>query len=135
MPCPLLISSQSDYLIWVFDRNLIFNDKTVQIQISWLLQKPADLDLHCLLRQDMSCSAREGLTCKAIVPNIGNTDTRKHVNKYFKIYHMGSAMQKHVCGQRRFRSACASVQSDHGLCPQTESLDTKECFNGEEMPG
>ena len=21
MPCPLLISSQSDYLIWVFDRN------------------------------------------------------------------------------------------------------------------
>ena len=33
----------------------------MQIQISWLLQKPTDLDLHCLLRQDMSCSAREGL--------------------------------------------------------------------------
>ena len=26
-----------------------------------LLQKPTDLDLHCLLRQGMSCSAREGL--------------------------------------------------------------------------
>ena len=38
------------------------------MQISWLLQKPTDLDLqktdlelHCLLKQDMSCSAREGL--------------------------------------------------------------------------
>ena len=26
-----------------------------------LFQKPTDLDLHCLLRQSMSCSAREGL--------------------------------------------------------------------------
>ena len=34
----------------------------MQIQISWCLQKPTDLNLHCLLRQDMSCSAREGLT-------------------------------------------------------------------------
>ena len=25
------------------------------------LKKPTDLDLHCLLRQDMLCSAREGL--------------------------------------------------------------------------
>ena len=25
-------------------------------------QKPTDLDLHCLLRQGMSCSAREGLS-------------------------------------------------------------------------
>ena len=33
----------------------------VQIQIGWLLQKPTDLDLHCLLWQGMSCSAREGL--------------------------------------------------------------------------
>ena len=62
MPHPLLISSQSDYLIQVFDRNsYIFKWQTVQIQISWLLKKPTDLDLHCLLRQGMSCSAREGL--------------------------------------------------------------------------
>ena len=27
----------------------------------WLLQKSTDLDLHCLLRQGMSCSAKEGL--------------------------------------------------------------------------
>ena len=61
MPCPLLISSQSDYLILVFDRNSHIKWKTVQIQISWLLQKPTDLDLHSLLRQGMSCSARDGL--------------------------------------------------------------------------
>ena len=41
-----------------------------------------------------------------------------------------------ILGQRRPRSACASAQSDQGLCcPQTESLDTIECFNGEKMPG
>ena len=34
----------------------------MQIQISWLLQKPTDLDLLCLLRQGMLCLAREGLT-------------------------------------------------------------------------
>ena len=61
MPCPLLISSQSDYLIWVFGRNSHIKWQTVQIQISWLLQKPTDLDLHCLLRQGMTCSARDGL--------------------------------------------------------------------------
>ena len=39
-----------------------------------------------------------------------------------------------ICRQRRPRSACTSVQSDQGLhCPQTESLDTKKCFSGEQM--
>ena len=33
----------------------------MQIQIIWLLKKPTDLDLHCLLKQGMSCSAKEGL--------------------------------------------------------------------------
>ena len=61
MPHPLLISSQSDYLIRVFDRNSQIYWQTAQIQISWLLEKPTDLNLHCLLRLGMSCSAREGL--------------------------------------------------------------------------
>ena len=30
----------------------------MQIQISWLLQKPTDLDLHCLQRQDISRFSR-----------------------------------------------------------------------------
>ena len=42
MPHPLLISSQSGVLIEIH----IFNDKQCKIQISWLLQKPTDLDLH-----------------------------------------------------------------------------------------
>ena len=41
-----------------------------------------------------------------------------------------------ICEQRRPRSACASAQSDQGLhCPLTESVDTVECNNGEQMPG
>ena len=39
-----------------------------------------------------------------------------------------------ICGQRRSRSACAFAQSDQGLCcPLTESLDTIECINGEQI--
>ena len=30
----------------------------MQIQISWLLQKPTDLDLHCLQRQDIAGFSR-----------------------------------------------------------------------------
>ena len=33
------------------DKNSHTECQTVQIQISWLLQKPSDLDLHCLQRQ------------------------------------------------------------------------------------
>ena len=48
MPRPLLIFSQSGYLIQIVVINLHTWWQTVQIQISWLLQKPTDLDLHCL---------------------------------------------------------------------------------------
>ena len=41
-----------------------------------------------------------------------------------------------ICGQRWPRSACASVQLDQGLySPLTESLDTRECMNGEQKSG
>ena len=41
-------------------------------------------------------------------------------------------MSSDICGQRRPRPACTSVQSDQGLCcPQTESLDTIESINGD----
>ena len=38
-------------LIQVVDINSHAKWQTVQIQISWLLQEPTDLDLHCLQRQ------------------------------------------------------------------------------------
>ena len=55
MPRLLLISSQSDYLIRVFDRNSHIYWQTVQIQISW---KPTDLDLYCLLTKLVMFSKR-----------------------------------------------------------------------------
>ena len=45
----LLIVSQSDSLIQIVVINSHSESQTVQILISWLLNKPADLDLHCLL--------------------------------------------------------------------------------------
>ena len=50
----------------------------MQIQISWLLQKPNDLDLHCLLRQGMSCSAREGLKLLDLFANSVDSDQMSH---------------------------------------------------------
>ena len=42
---------------------------------------------------------------------------------------MGCALSLGICRQQMPRSACTSAQSDQGLhCPQTESLDTKECI-------
>ena len=59
-----LIFSQSDYLIQIIDKNSHTGWQTVQIQISWLLQKPTDLDLHCLQRQG---SARQGFRTFVII--------------------------------------------------------------------
>ena len=58
MSCQLLIVSQSDYLIQIVDTNSHAKLQTVQIQISWLLKKPTDLDLHCLQRQGLSKISR-----------------------------------------------------------------------------
>ena len=58
----------------------------MQIQISWFLQKPTDLDLHCLQRQGVSCSAREGLNSftaqtKVTDDNQDNIYIQKKINK------------------------------------------------------
>ena len=57
-----------------------------------------------------------------------------------QLYHHWAArfgnLSSGICGQRRPRTDCASAQSDQGLrCPLKESLDIKECINGEQMPG
>ena len=61
MPCLLLIVSQSDYLIQVVDTNAHIELQTVEIQISQLLKKLTDLDLHCLLGRAYPGSAEPGL--------------------------------------------------------------------------
>ena len=58
MPRSLLIFSQSDYLLQFVDTNSNTESQTVQIQISWLLHNPTDLDLHCLQRQGISKFSR-----------------------------------------------------------------------------
>ena len=60
MPGPFQIFNQSDYLIQVVDINSHTEWQTVQIQISWLLQKPTDLDPHCKSSVYRG-SARQGL--------------------------------------------------------------------------
>ena len=68
MPHLCLIFSQSDYLIQIFAIELHPWWQTVQIQISWLLQKPTDLDLHCLQNRVHPGSAGQGLRfCSSII--------------------------------------------------------------------
>ena len=69
MPRPLPIFSKSDYLIRVFFYiNSHTEWQTVQIQISWLLQKPTDLDLHCLQRQGISGFSRTRVEITLFIP-------------------------------------------------------------------
>ena len=65
MPHPLQIFSQSGYLIQIVAINLHTWWQTLQIQISWLLQKPTDLDLHCLQNRVYPGSAGQGLSAVA----------------------------------------------------------------------
>ena len=53
----------------------------MQIQIIWLLQKSTDLDIHCLLRQGMLCSAREGLRANKCPETFW---CQKTVTRYYK---------------------------------------------------
>ena len=49
----------------------------MQIQISWLLQKPSDLELHCLQRQEISETSRttvETVTRVLIFTKVSNSD-------------------------------------------------------------
>ena len=49
----------------------------MQIQISWLLQKPTDLDLHCLQNRVYPGSAGQGLRENDVIP----TEERQRIKK------------------------------------------------------
>ena len=72
MPRLLLIFSQPDYLIQIVAINLHTSWQTVQIQISWLLKKPTDLDLHCLQNRVYPGSAGQGLNEHDFVNHTSN---------------------------------------------------------------
>ena len=63
---------RSDYFIQVVDTNSHTKWQTVQIQISWLLQMPTDLDLYCLQRQSISWFSRTWVN-RDESPNIKDT--------------------------------------------------------------
>ena len=56
----------------------------MQIQISWLLQKPTDLDLHCLLRQGISRFSRTRVNKVVTVVS----DTRHSQSNFFSFFLM-----------------------------------------------
>ena len=105
----------------------------MQIQISWFLQKPTDLDLHCLLlRRGMSCAAREGLKWHFTIqrPRI----------KYILIhlYNWAAFSEKVPSNMRKmyiFRSSCACATYHPGLCsPVIHSVASTDSFCGQWMP-
>ena len=89
MPRPLLIVSQSNYLINVVDTNSHTYWQIVKIQISWLLQKPADLDQHWLLRQGISGFSRTRV--KSYRDNIRVTKKGALCNEMPYSYELNSA--------------------------------------------
>ena len=93
MPCPLLVFSQSDYLIQLVHTNSNTWWQTVQIQISWLLQKPTDLDLYCLQRQGISGFSRTRF--KILKGEISNT-----VYRYLLSTHLCLASHKRDIGKQ-----------------------------------
>ena len=53
----------------------------MQIQISWLLQKPTDLDLHCLQRQSISGFSRTRVNAKHVGKNFS-----RHFEMFFLFF-------------------------------------------------
>ena len=58
MPHPFLIFSQSDYLIPIVDIKFSYLMANSADPDQLAFQKPTDLDLHCLQRQDISGFSR-----------------------------------------------------------------------------
>ena len=81
LPHPLLIFSQSNYLIQVVDANSL---------TKWLLQKPTDLGLHCLKRQGISGLSR---TRVSLDDQIAKLDVY-HLSKVL-IFHIYPKIYRH----------------------------------------
>ena len=83
LPHSLLIFSQSDSLIHIVEWNSQSEWQTVQIQISWLLQKPTYLALHCLRRQCISGFSRTMV--KSLRSRNINVRVRANVDYFSKL--------------------------------------------------
>ena len=94
----------------------------MQIQISWLLQKPTDLDLHCLQRQNIS-----GFSRTRVNNNIDWNGSHPHFirdqpltglyGKCYCIHDLNEQELEKTClliwaPDKDSKSACADAQSD-----------------------
>ena len=130
MPHPLLISNQLDYLIHLFFFFLYRNShiywQTVQNPDQLAFQKPTDLDIHCLLRQCMSWSAREELMSldEPFVYNIACVTTETQISRHIRTSWSDSLLSawgriRSFVTHRGFCkdwSDCADSQADLNLC-------------------
>ena len=98
----------------------------MQIQISWLLQKPTDLDLHCLQRQGIS-----GFSRTTVKKQLHKEEDlgKKVLNKVLKII-------RHYCGSFFFLLFFRDGYSKCGLycalsicCEQLQSEREVDIFN------
>ena len=78
--CPASQITWSGFLIGIH----IFNDKLCRSRSVGF--QPTDLDLHCLLRQGMSCSAREGLRAMITLTKLKTAEVfnfKRHKNVFY----------------------------------------------------
>ena len=117
MPHPLIIFSQSEHLIWIVDINSHTYWQTVQIQISWLLKKPTDLDLHCLQKQGISRFSRTRLNWAVSCEKVSSSNFL-HIPKVSSVcspFKQSIISNDSDCGKRR-PDQTVDAQADLGLC-------------------
>ena len=87
----------------------------MQIQISWLLKKPTDLDLHCLQRQSIS-----GLSRTRVKDSIFLISSRKiHFETSSELPQLGSSDEnsKRIYGEIRKKNQTVYLQNNISLEP------------------
>ena len=130
MPHPFQIFSQSDYLIQIVDINSHTEWQAVQIQISWLLQKPTDLDLHCLQKQGISGFSRTRVNWDTMSWHCFEVSaTHKHglLNSSSDCAQMNettSDLFLSVCDKNCLRTGISSIVIDHS--PKLVCTDNRE---------
>ena len=95
--------------------------QTVQIQISWLLKKPTDLDLHCLQRQVISGFSRTRVNLMHVVYK-WNLRLDAALTRKNKIAFIGTHIQ-------RVFSICMHFFGTLHLCRYTKRLPLQHFIN------
>ena len=87
----------------------------MQIQISWLLQKPTDLDLHCLQRQGIPGFSRTRVNLKALILWWKTQETCQKI-KYTSVQGQGSSRRQYAIYKAKMRYVANSFKNDNHNC-------------------